>query len=77
MRVVAQEIALGQLELWPEQFREIGDADPRAVGERERPISAAIFQYLQLRYDRGRVSISQCPWGPTPKGYSLGDFRLR
>ena len=50
--VVAQQVALGQLELRPEQLREVGDADPRAVGQRDRAVPARVFERAQLVDDR-------------------------
>ena len=47
-RVVAQQIALGQLELRPEQLGEVGDPDPRAIGQGDRPVPARVLELAQF-----------------------------
>ena len=47
-RVVAQQVALGQLELRPERLGEVGDPDSAAIGQGDRPVAARVFELAQL-----------------------------
>ena len=58
LRVVAEQIALGELAVRPEDLREVGDAEPLAVGQLDRAVAAGVLERAQLiddRVDRGTM----------------------
>ncbi len=69
--VVAEEIALGQLQPGPEHFVKVGDGEGVAVGQCQRAVPACILECLKLRHEIAGLD-RRCP----PGGAALARGRL-